>query len=93
MMRGAAILKPTKTASHARASSRAKGGRKGKGFASYQAKAKEIAGLKLEGVYSLAGARAAVLSKYGEQPGDSGSVPWCRIAPAFCDWRRVRLSL
>jgi hypothetical protein len=49
--------------------------RKMGGFAAYQAKANEIAGMKLEGVYSFAGARAAVLSKYGVQAGDSVSGP------------------
>ena len=47
--------------------------RKMTGVAAYQARAVEIAGLKLEGVYSFAGARAAVLSKYGVQAVDSGS--------------------
>jgi hypothetical protein len=48
---------------------------KARGFAADQAKAHEIAGLKLKGVYSFAGARAAVLSKFGVQAGDSASGP------------------
>jgi hypothetical protein len=48
----------------ARASSRAKGGRKGKGFASYQAKAKEIAGLKLEGVYRSTASSPAIPGQF-----------------------------
>jgi hypothetical protein len=42
--------------------------------AAYQATLKEIAAaLKLAGVYSLAGTRAAVLSKYGVNVQDSGT--------------------